>query len=200
MKREPFDYRPVCVGLLVKKIIIPLLMIFKMSCVLPAGSPPSTVDRLLSERPAIRRESVTKTKAALESHYRGNLLHLFAMHGRANVVRELVRRRLDVDALDEGGQTALHWAARTGREECARILLEAGAGINSRNGYGNTPLHLAVLYGHEACVALLLQQGADYSIENIAGERPIILADRFRYRGIFMLLSMRADNDRLQKQ
>lgn len=175
-------------------------MIFKISDVLPAGSPPSTVDRLVSEYSEMKKISAKKTKAALESHYRGNLLHLFAMHSRANMVRELVCRHLDVDAFDESGQTALHWAARTGREECARILLEAGAGINSRNGYGNTPLHLAVLYGHEACVALLLQQGADYSIENIAGERPIILADRFRYRGIFMLLFMREDNDRLKKQ
>eukprot|EP00198_Chlamydomonas_reinhardtii_P006977 XP_001696313.1 predicted protein [Chlamydomonas reinhardtii] len=60
-----------------------------------------------------------------------------------NVVRYLLERGADVNAIDLGDNTALHWAAMRGHVEVVRCLLGAGADRAAANAQGRTPLDLA---------------------------------------------------------
>ena len=58
-------------------------------------------------------------------------------------VRTLLGGRVDVNAPDVEGMTALHWAAHWDDLDTARLLLRAGASAKAANRYGVTPLHEA---------------------------------------------------------
>eukprot|EP00752_Nemacystus_decipiens_P008297 g7417.t1 len=64
-------------------------------------------------------------------------LHLAAKHGFPDVITELLSfSSVDVDLLDESGETALHTAARYAKTTCMSRLLEHGGNLNilSRSG------------------------------------------------------------------
>jgi len=70
-------------------------------------------------------------------------LHKAAARGDLERVRELIKRRADVNARDKDGRTPLHHAAYNGRLEVARLLVERGADVNARDKNGWTPLDIA---------------------------------------------------------
>lgn len=51
--------------------------------------------------------------------------------------------RVDVDALDEGGRTALHFASGWGRMDIISALLERGASLEPRDKWGKAPVDWA---------------------------------------------------------
>jgi len=54
--------------------------------------------------------------------------------------------RLDVNAKDEGGLTALHWAAQAGNVNCLKMILDCGdVDPTVTDNEGMTPLHVASL-------------------------------------------------------
>jgi ankyrin repeat protein len=56
---------------------------------------------------------------------------------------------VDIDAVDDNGETAMHTAAYKNRAEPIKLLAEKGASIeiwNRENRYGSTPLAIAVGY------------------------------------------------------
>ena len=65
-------------------------------------------------------------------------LSLAAGAGHAAVVKHLLERGADVQALNRDGSTALHAAAYLGRHGVAALLLEAGSGVQHRNRRGHT--------------------------------------------------------------
>ena len=74
------------------------------------------------------------------------------------VLRLLLQKGANVDALTKDGNTALHYlAVEERRRDCARLLLASGATADVRNsGDGDTPLHIAASLGDEHKVRLLL--------------------------------------------
>src|SRR5881409_2065852 len=58
-------------------------------------------------------------------------------------VRALLNQRIDANASQGDGSTALHWAAHVDDVAIADLLLRAGARANVANDEGTTPLHLA---------------------------------------------------------
>lgn len=72
------------------------------------------------------------------------LLQWAASEGRDSLVRLLVKRGVDVDAVDEKGRTALRWAVEYGRGMAAWLLLQGGASLEKADGLGFAPLHAAV--------------------------------------------------------
>lgn len=84
--------------------------------------------------------------------------------GDVQVVGELLRVGIDVDARDRHGQTALMLAARRGHGEIVAQLIEAGADLNVVAKYNLTALMLAIVAGHTAVARLLIQAGADLDV------------------------------------
>ena len=75
---------------------------------------------------------------------------------RPPVVRVLLAaKRVNTNARDENGHSALHHAAVQGFTEIARLLLEHGADVQVRDRAGRTPAMLATAQGHRAIVELI---------------------------------------------
>ncbi len=72
----------------------------------------------------------------------------------------MIKKGADVNAMDEGGMTALEQAAGANHTELARLLLDKGAKVNAVDGGGFTALHSAAGNGNAAMVKLLLERGA----------------------------------------
>lgn len=90
-------------------------------------------------------------------------LELAAYRGRVGVVRELVRRGMDVDAADDHRFTALHEAAMKNEAAVLDALVVAGADVTAEaRGRGITPLHLAVQYLCPEAVQELLRHEAPF--------------------------------------
>ena len=88
-------------------------------------------------------------------------LHVAALCGREEVVRELVDRyKCPVDCVgSQDGQTILHDACTSGNVDLVRILIsEYGSDPMARDSEGDTPLHVAALGGREEVVRELLDR------------------------------------------
>ena len=93
-------------------------------------------------------------------------------------VRTLLSQRIDVNAPQGDGATALHWAARVDDLAIADILLRAGARAAVANDNGATPLHLACLNRSAAMVDRLLRAGADTNAAMVNGETVLMTCSR----------------------
>ncbi len=103
---------------------------------------PSKDDRMLQ---AIRLATTLKAAA---DHIQLATLELMLVDG------------IDVNALDEDGQTMLDWAVQQGSEEAVEFLLDRGADLTVRNASGRTPLQEAVAQGNKLIAELLRKRGA----------------------------------------
>ncbi len=56
-----------------------------------------------------------------------------AKEGHVEIVRELIRRHIDVNQPTNKGNTALHIASLAGQFEVAKILVEQGALVNAQS-------------------------------------------------------------------
>ena len=78
---------------------------------------------------------------------------------------------IDINAVDEKGNTALLLATCGGRSELAMKLLDLGASPQISNEDSNTPLHVAVQLGHKELIYSLVSHGASLDVENkVTGE------------------------------
>jgi uncharacterized protein len=76
-------------------------------------------------------------------------------------VQTLLKQRVDVNAAEADGFTALHWAAQRNDPRLAELLLGAGANATASTRYNITPLYLAAVNGNAGIMARLLNAGAD---------------------------------------
>ena len=95
-----------------------------------------------------------------------------------DAIRTILQQRVDVNAAEADGTTALHWAARANDLQAADMLLRAGANVKLANRYGVTPLHLASTNGNAAMIELLLKAGADPNSALPEGETALMTAAR----------------------
>ncbi|KAL7137635.1 hypothetical protein ABFS83_10G106800 [Erythranthe nasuta] len=86
-------------------------------------------------------------------------------------------KKVNLEAKNAKGETALHVAAKNGSNEAAKILLESGANVDARTNKSMTPLHLAVSYaqksGQNSIVKTLLEYKADCLAKDSKGMTPL---------------------------
>jgi ankyrin repeat protein len=76
-------------------------------------------------------------------------------------LQNLLKQRVDVNAAQPDGTTALHWAAHWNDLATVNLLLRAGANPKVVNRYGATPLSEAAYAASGGVVQALLKAGAD---------------------------------------
>jgi ankyrin repeat protein len=95
----------------------------------------------------------------------------------AATVRTLLAQKVDVNAPDGDGSTALHWAAANGDLAMAEALLKAGARVNLATRIGAmTPLFMAAKNGSADVVSALLKAGANANEANGNGTTVLMMA------------------------
>ena len=82
-----------------------------------------------------------------------------ALHGRyGDTARAILEaRRVDLDAREESGNTALHLVAAEGDEEAIRLLLGKGAAPALRNHLDMTPADVARSRGEQRAARILAE-------------------------------------------
>jgi uncharacterized protein len=98
--------------------------------------------------------------------------------GDQQAVRTLLRERVDVNATQGDGATALAWAVHRDDSAVAELLIKAGAKVNAANDYGVTPLSLACTNRNGMLVARLLDAGANPNAALSTGETPLMTCAR----------------------
>jgi hypothetical protein len=83
-----------------------------------------------------------------------------ARRGDVSTLRRLLAEKINIDARDASGQTALMLAVLQGQKEVVNTLLAAGADPNAADASGTTPLQAALAGAHSAIAAALEQSGA----------------------------------------
>jgi len=118
-----------------------------------------------------------------------------AMAPDRETVRSLLKQKVDVNAPQPDGTTALHWAVRQDDLETADLLIRAGANVKAANRFGATPLSLAATNGNAAMIEKLLQAGEDANaLVSESGDTVLMLAARTgKPDAVAMLLSHGAD-------
>jgi len=98
--------------------------------------------------------------------------------GNRDTARSLIAKRVDVNAREADGTTALLWFVRGDATETVQLLLRAGANVNASNRYSLSPLALAATNGSAAVMAALLDAGADANAAAPSGETVLMTASR----------------------
>ncbi len=92
--------------------------------------------------------------------------------------RVLLKRKIDVNAPQADGSTALLWAAHHDDVELADLLLKAGASVKAANRYGIVPLTEAAKNGNTVMIERLLKAGADVNTTLPQGDTALMFASR----------------------
>ena len=77
--------------------------------------------------------------------------------------------RIDINAINNDGQTVLHYAANKKDFGTVKNLIVLGADVNSQDDLGRTPLMLALENKCEGAVRCLLKNHADQTIKDSNG-------------------------------
>jgi len=117
-----------------------------------------------------------------------------AMNGDKGELQSLLQQKVDVNAAQADGATAIQWAAYANDLEMAEALIKAGSNVRTANRDGATPLQLAALNGSAAMIARLVEAGADPNEKGPHGETPLMFASRNgNVAAIRVLLGHKAD-------
>lgn len=84
----------------------------------------------------------------------------FARNGDATLL-EYIKQGVNVDMVNQDGQSFIMLAAYHGHAELVRQLVAAGADVNLLNDRGQSPLAGAIFKKEDAVIDALLDAGAD---------------------------------------
>jgi len=119
-------------------------------------------------------------------------LGLAVHEGSDRVVEVLLNQpKLDINAMNNVGETALMFAALKGRLDLSQRLIARGARISQP---GWNPLHYAATGPEPKIVALLLQRGAPIEARSPNGTTALMMAARYGSEdSVTLLLAQHAD-------
>jgi ankyrin repeat protein len=89
-----------------------------------------------------------------------------ALKGEIKTVREAIEQKVELDAADAEGRTALQLASYDGHTDVVRTLLDCNSVIDHRDGVGRTALMYAASGSNHETVRVLLEAGADPNIRD----------------------------------
>jgi len=116
-------------------------------------------------------------------------------NGDLDIVKEMIKDRVDPNIQDKIGNTALMWASDKGHLEIVTLLIQSGAVPNIQNENGKTALMQASNNGYLEIVKLLLEFGANPNIQDIYdGNTALIFAsDKGHLQIVKLLIKYGAD-------
>jgi ankyrin repeat protein len=131
-----------------------ILLTLTSGCKTP-GDRPAAGSLENAEKPA------TQTPLLLPDPAKEDQLRQAAYEGNGAGIKELLQQRVNVNAADMEGRTALTFAAFNGHSDIILELLNAGADVNNRDAMGRTVLMYCATGPFPEAAAILLDKGAD---------------------------------------
>jgi hypothetical protein len=116
-------------------------------------------------------EPIAQTSSVAEDRLR-RVFHLVADNADDEVMDLIDTRAVDVDLVDQSGNTLLMASCAAGHKRLSRHLVKRFAGLNLQNLEGNTALHFALAMGHSELGDFLVAKGADDGVTNNYGLSP----------------------------
>jgi len=101
-----------------------------------------------------------------------------AKRGDVATIVSLLKKHVDVNAVEPDGTSALQWAAHNNHAAAVALLIKAGAKATAANSFGITPLSEAAANGNAAIIESLLEAGADANALSAQGEPALMTAAR----------------------
>jgi len=114
---------------------------------------------------------------ANEKFYR-QLIEWIRIKDSESLIDALESNNVDINFIDDVGQTLLNWAAAFGTAEMVEYLAAKGADVNK--GQRSSSLHYAACFGRANIVKILLRHGANPELRDEEGKTPL---DKARERG-----------------
>jgi uncharacterized protein len=114
--------------------------------------------------------------------------------GDRDAAMALLARRVDVNAPEADGTTALHWAVQRNDLELVTRLIRAGAKVNVTNDYGSTPMSEAAVVASAPLLEALIEAGADVESPNADGQTALMVVARTSQVDAARLLIRRGAN------
>ncbi|MDG0815297.1 ankyrin repeat domain-containing protein [Bdellovibrio svalbardensis] len=108
--------------------------------------------------------------------------------GDVKKLNSLVKSKVDINAKDKAGYTALMVAASNGHQEAAKFLLEHKADVNIKNQEGQTALYFALVNEQPEIALDLIKQGAMVDDISGEGESALLIATTANQNDIMNLL------------
>ncbi len=108
--------------------------------------------------------------------------------GNLEAAQSLLAQGVDVNAVNELGQSALHLLSKHHLDALVEPLVDAGADIDARDCQGNTPLIQAVLDNSLHTVLAFADELATVDLNNMAGKSALDLARDLGHADIEQLL------------
>jgi ankyrin repeat protein len=121
-------------------------------------------------------------------------LHWAARNRHTDIVKLLIAKGSDVNALSNTKETPILVAAWSGSTEIVALLLQSGANINARGMTGQTALYNALDTGARDTALLLLQHGAAIDVVTNEGQTPLMAAARHGVDDVVKLLLEKGAN------
>lgn len=153
---------------------------------------------------AITRDNPTEISALLKRGFDVNSRSTKGQHGLFEALQKdsqkaavalLESAALDVNALNDKGESLLMMAALKGKVALCELLLKRGAKVNKE---GWTPLHYAAIGPEPQTVALMLARGAELEAESPNKNTALMMAVRFGPEAsVDLLLAQGADLKRV---
>jgi len=106
----------------------------------------------------------------------------------------LMAKRVDVNAAEPDGTTALHWAVQQNDIDLVTRLIRAGAKVNVKNDFGSTPMSEAAVVGSAPLLGALLEAGADVESPNADDQTALMVVARTSQVDAARLLIQRGAN------
>ncbi len=91
---------------------------------------------------------------------------------------KMLEQRVDVNAPEADGTTALHWAVQQDDLDLVDRLINTGANVKAKNDYGATPMSEAALAGNVKVMDRLLVAGAGVESPNADGQTALMIVAR----------------------
>jgi uncharacterized protein len=114
--------------------------------------------------------------------------------GDRTAAMAMLDKRVDVNAPEADGTTALHWAVQRGDLDLVQRLIRAGANVKVKNDYGSTPMSEAALLARAPILEALLKAGADVESPNADGQTALMVVARTSQVDAARLLIARGAN------
>lgn len=112
--------------------------------------------------------------------------------GDFSTVEKCLKAGIDVNSINNDGETLLHIAIKKNQNNIVNLLLDSNASINACDNNGKTPLHLAIEY-NPYYVEVLINHGADVNSIDRDGQAPLHLALKYYPSHVALLINKGAN-------